>query len=79
MTLDLQVNQIGDNGVRALADAIKGGKMRSLKKLFADNNVYGDDAEKELQDACEPRGIYCYTGSMERFLYKGSKIPLRKG
>ena len=57
--LNLRINKIGNAGIRALAGAINGGKMISLRRLFARINMYNDDAEEELQDACEPHKITC--------------------
>ena len=51
MVLDLQRNNIGDDGMRSLADAFSKGAMASLQHLFVD---YGHPA---LKAACDARGI----------------------
>ena len=55
--LNLYKNKIGNDGVRALAGAIKDGKMRSLEYIDIDENMYDDSATEQLKEACGPRGI----------------------
>ena len=49
--LDLRKNKIGDDGMRALADALAAGKCPALEKLHLMHNQIGDDGMRALADA----------------------------
>ena len=51
-TLRLDMNQIGDTGLTALAKAVESGALASLKKIVVD-----DESHPQLVAACQPRGI----------------------
>lgn len=50
--LDLDFNQIGDQGIISLADALGKGALASLEKLFLSSNAIGDDGMSALASAC---------------------------
>ena len=50
--LDLSINQIGDAGMAALADACAKGSMAKLEKLYLGRNKIGDSGVSALADAC---------------------------
>ena len=47
----LEVNQIGDDGMRSLADALAKGALPLLQKLLLPNNQIGDDGMIKLSEA----------------------------
>ena len=52
--LYLNNNEIGDDGVKALASAISSGALPQLQKLFLSNNQIGDEGMAALADAIKP-------------------------
>ena len=55
-TLNLAYNQIGNDGVSALASACASGSLASLETLVMDDGPLGVD-HPQLKAACEQRGI----------------------
>ena len=51
-TLDLRFNQIGDQGVTALAEACAGGALPSLRSLDLQCNAIGDVGLSALASTC---------------------------
>ena len=51
--LGLNSNQIGDNGMQALASAFAGGAFRKLERLDLDRNKIGDAGLAALAEALE--------------------------
>ena len=47
-------NQIGNDGMRSLADALAKGALPQLQKLFLSNNQIGDEGMAALADAIKP-------------------------
>ena len=54
--LYLNNNEIGDDGVKALASAISSGAMASLQQLVVDEGPLGSE-HPALKAACDARGI----------------------
>ena len=54
-TLDLRFNQIGDQGVTALAEACAGGALPALETLFLDDNPASEAAQQGAMDAIDNR------------------------
>ena len=52
-TLGLSANRIGDDGLKALAEACRaGGALASCQTLVLESNLIGDTGMKALADAC---------------------------
>ena len=52
--LQLSNNEIGDSGVKALADAVSSGALASLEKLSLFQNAIGDEGMSALAKAITP-------------------------
>ena len=52
--LYLNNNEIGDDGVKALASAISSGALPQLRSLFLPRNQIGDEGMAALADAIKP-------------------------
>ena len=52
--LDLEQNQVGDEGMAALSTAIASGSLPALKEVVVQS---GHEDHTQLVAACEPRGI----------------------
>ena len=48
---DLQINWIGDEGLRHLGDALARGVAPALKTLWLSGNLASDDAKQAVRDA----------------------------
>ena len=55
MTLDLSLNQIGDDGVRQLGDALANGAAPALKTLLLSGNAASNAARQAVEDALKLR------------------------
>ena len=55
VTLDLSLNQIGDDGVRQLGDALANGAAPALKTLLLSGNAASDAARQAVEDALKLR------------------------
>ena len=60
--LQLQGNQIGNDGMRSLADALAKGALPQLQQLFLSRNQIGDEGMAALADAIKPVGTPCQEG-----------------
>ena len=55
-TLILHTNEIGDDGMKALAEACASGALASLETLDMSGNKIGNDGMKAFAKACRAKG-----------------------
>jgi Ran GTPase-activating protein (RanGAP) involved in mRNA processing and transport len=56
-TLSLKGTQVGNEGVKALADAAKAKGLQELQTLLLDGTLVGDEGLKALADAAKAKGL----------------------
>ena len=55
--LDLRINQIGDEGMKAFSAALSSGALASLMDLYLNNDAASDSAKNAVKAVASSRGI----------------------